>query len=244
MEWTSAHRGGHAGQRVGAATGTEVGARGVSCRPSGSDPASPGSPLHFTPDIRCPSPQPTARLWAGGIWQESPDHLEGDESLAIHRARRTCGPRPGGRMSQRGEGRKATPLPRTRRLARPGHTESLWVLLEGLKAGPTDVGTWGAPCPPLQGTVQTARTGGHIWEGTRAERGHVPTQSKPVPAALPSPMQLARLTLAIVLGRPFRPTTRDQNQEDKQSKDLSEFPCPTHSPESTVQALSGPLHGN
>lgn len=87
--------GGHAGQRVGAATGTEVGARGVSCRPSGSpglgnsDPASPGSPLHFTPDIRCPSPQPTARLWAGGIWQESPDHLEGDESLAIHRARRT-----------------------------------------------------------------------------------------------------------------------------------------------------------
>lgn len=47
-------------------------------------------------------------------------------------------------------------------LAQPGHTQPLLVLLEGLKAGPTDMCTRGAPRPPLQGTVQAPRTDGCI----------------------------------------------------------------------------------
>lgn len=53
-------------------------------------------------------------------------------------------------------------LSRTHGPVHPGHTEPLLVFLEGLKAGPTDMRAWGAPCPPLQGAVQAPRTGSCI----------------------------------------------------------------------------------
>lgn len=122
------------------------------------------------------------------------------------------------------------------------------VLLEGLKAGPTDMCTWGAPCPSLQGTVQASRTGGHIWEGSRGRARSQPC-TEAVLSQPPAPPPHSRqswpgLALAIVLGRPFLPTARNQDQEDKQSQDLSERPCPTHSQESPLQAWASPLHGN
>lgn len=183
--------GGRTGQRAGAATGTEWAPEGFPADLVGPQawgtlaPPLQGHPSisHQTSLALGLSPLPGSGLVPSGknhqaTWRvtrvagipQSSENLEAEAR---------------GRMSQGGEGRKATLLPRTRRLARPGHTESLWVLLEGLKAGPTDVGTWGAPCPPLQGTVQAPRTGGHIWEGARAEGVMAPHRSKAVPAPLP-----------------------------------------------------------
>lgn len=106
---------------------------------------------------------------------------------------------------------------RTQRPVHPGHAEPEVVLPEGLEAGPTGVSPWGAPCPPLQGTVQAPRTGGPIWKGSRGGAGSGPSQRQPCPGRLPHP-RAAGLALAIVLG--------ERNQEDKQSETYRNFPAP------------------
>lgn len=134
----------------------------------------PGSPWHFMLGTcgpgkgDCPRPQPTAQLCPGAIRKGSPGHLERDwQVLASTRCRTLW-------RSSAEEGAKCTRSgggARTQRLAHPGHTEPLPILLEGLEAGPTDMCTRGAPCPPLQGTVQAPRTGSGIWKGSKRRKG-------------------------------------------------------------------------
>lgn len=76
---------------------------------------------------------------------------------------------------------------RTHRQLHRGHTEPPVVLLEGLQAGPAGVSPWGAPCPPLQGTVQAPGTGVPIWEGSRGGSRVRPPGGSPVPAPPPPP---------------------------------------------------------
>lgn len=82
----------------------------------------------------------------------------------------------------------------------------------------------------------------HLGRKQKAELDHRPGQLSPCMEAVlpwpPSPTQLtqAGLAPAIVLGRPFLPRARDQDQEDKPSQHLSELSCPTHSPEFYLQA--------
>lgn len=183
-------RDGVPGKGWGQPRGGHGGAGGVWGRPpkepgpGSSGPASPRTPpRHFTATQHL-SPWDSAHRSGKAhqaTWRVTP------VCPASRSAQRTWERRLGGQMCQGGKGRTAGLLSPTHRLAHPGHTEPLLVLPEGLEAGPTDVSAWGAPCPPLQGTVQAPRTGGHIWEGSRAGSQR---QSQP-PRPLP-PAELAR----------------------------------------------------
>lgn len=93
----------------------------------------------------------------------------------------------------------------------------------------------GAPCPPLQGTVQAPRTGGCIWKGSRREQSHGPawlsacTEAGLFQPPKPSPARRPSLAPAIVQGRPFRPLpgvrTRKTNSPDAH-RNASPHPLP------------------
>lgn len=73
----------------------------------------PGSPQHFIPDILCPGPRPTTRLWASTIWKGSPGHLERDINFpGIPQSSEDLGAEAGSQMYQGKEERKAILLSR------------------------------------------------------------------------------------------------------------------------------------
>lgn len=71
----------------------------------------PGPTQYFTPNIPCPGPQPTTRLWADAIWKGSPGHLESDISVpGIPQSSEDLGAEAGGQTYQDEKGRKAVLL--------------------------------------------------------------------------------------------------------------------------------------
>lgn len=149
--------------------------------------------------------------------------------------RRWVGGRGGGdHVSGRG-GRRVSGS-RTHRPVHPGHAEPEVVLPEGLKAGPAGVSPWGAPCPPLQGAVQAAGTGGPIWEGSRGRAGSGSVPEAALSQAPPRPPGPPAWLRPLFSGWALPPWARHRREPGRQTAgDLSELACPTHSPGSALQ---------
>lgn len=146
----------------------------------------------------------------------------------------------GGQMCQGGEGREGILLSRTQRPVQPGHTEPMAVLLKGLKAGPTDVSPGGAPCSPLQGTVQAPRTGGLIWGGSRGRLRQRPfTEAALSQAPLPHPTELARPGSGHCSGQALPPNQGIRTRKTNSPKTYRNFPAPP-TPQSPLSSLSQP----
>ena len=182
----------------------------------------PGSPWHVMLGTcgpgkgDCPRPQPTAQLHTGAIRKGSPGHLEGDwQVLASHKMQDTRALRKGANVPG-GGGRSPYP-----------------------EAG----ASWAHRAPADPPGRAGGRAHRHVHPGgtVPASSGHSPGSqdrqlhlerkqnrvlaglTQPLPrsgAGLASPPPLQSWPSrapAIVLGRPFLPHVRDQNQEDKQS---------------------------